>query len=862
MLEAGILIRQDTSYISNFVLVPPRTPEGTTRFAVDLRRLNEITIPDPYPTKSSNELFNYLSTATHYTSLDITKSYWTLKIPKEDIKYYGVYSPLGVLCFTRLPFGDINAMAYWQRIYDKIIREVLPHNAISYVDDLVIYTSAEKSEDQHLFLVEKMLQQFERYNLKFISNKSQICKSTIKFLGWKVSSQGKIPDPSNVNSILNRKIPDSIKNVKSFLGATGYFRQSIEGYAQLALPLTNLTKLKSTFQWTPDCQYSYDTIIHKLFTAPVLMLPQFDRTFHIYCDSSMEAMAGLIAQYDNNKRLRPIRFYSKKWPYFKRQKSINLLELQAVCYTLLGNSDILALSDIIVYTDNKSIISIFNNSTDPQFTRYISYISSFKVVFKHIKSCQNNVADDMTRCEILEQEIQDVNILNVDPILIETESKAKQSDYLKKRNETFINAQKNDPYIQSLIREFPNIDKDKFIILNNILYKKVQRKNAELSKDVLLPILPKNMVHEYLTSIHDFLGHFGIQKTILFAKDSFYWEGMEDDITKFIKSCEACQLQKAVRDQHPAFERILVPQEPFSIVCLDIMGPLKDGQNKTYVVNTIDTTTRYWIPYLVEDQCCDTIIAGLISNVITKFGAMKYLLMDNQSSLKTPQFQQILNKMNIQCIYTTPYHKTGNSLVERSFRTMENIISTLTAAEKKHNRKVNINFAEFIPQTALYYNVFPNMTTKMSPYELLFGRKPHLACSPPTPPVAQIDINPNIATSYYLLQEGWKLASEISMKIREQANQKLQYAEKSITIYEPGDKVIIYRPNAASKISTNFTKPYTVKYQEGKIVYLTKSTRGRPKMVHVYDVKPFIERERSFKTSEKVSSDVPITKQY
>uniref|UniRef100_A0A0K0G425 Integrase catalytic domain-containing protein n=1 Tax=Strongyloides venezuelensis TaxID=75913 RepID=A0A0K0G425_STRVS len=159
-------------------------------------------------------------------------------------------------------------------------------------------------------------------------------------------------------------------------------------------------------------------------------------------------------------------------------------------------------------------------------------------------------------------------------------------------------------------------------------------------------------------------------------------------------------------------------------------------------------------------------------------------------------------------------------------------------------------------------NVFPNMTTKMSPYELLFGRKPHLACSPPTPPVAQIDINPNIATSYYLLQEGWKLASDISMKIREQANQKLQNAEKSITIYEPGDKVIIYRPNAASKISTNFTGPYTVKYQEGKIVYLTKSTRGTPKMVHVHDVKPFIDRERSSKTSEKVSSDVPITKQY
>uniref|UniRef100_A0A0N5C2B1 RNA-directed DNA polymerase n=1 Tax=Strongyloides papillosus TaxID=174720 RepID=A0A0N5C2B1_STREA len=395
-------------------------------------------------------------------------------------------------------------------------------------------------------------------------------KPTLKFFGWKISSQSRIPDPSKVKSILNRKVPDSIKNVKSFLEATRYFHQSIEGYAQLALPITNLTKLKSIFQWTPDCQHSYDATIHKPSTPPVLMLPQFDRALHIYYGSSMEAMNELTAQYDNNKSPHPIRFYFKTWPYFKRQKSINLSELQAACYTLLDKSDILSLSNIIGYTDNESIISIFNNSTGP--------------------------------------------------------------------------------HAQSILNKPPDIDTNKSIILNNILCKKIERKNIELPKDVPLPIFLKETKHEYLTSIHDFLGHFGIQKTILFSKNSFYHEGMDDDIIKFINSCEISKLQKDLKDQHHAFERTL----------------------KIYDTNTVDTTTRFWIPYLTKDQFYDTIIAGLISNVITIFGAMKYFLMDNQSSLKTPQYQQLSNKMSTQCINTKLHHKTGNSLVKRSFYMISN----------------------------------------------------------------------------------------------------------------------------------------------------------------------------------------------
>uniref|UniRef100_A0A0N5BF03 Reverse transcriptase domain-containing protein n=1 Tax=Strongyloides papillosus TaxID=174720 RepID=A0A0N5BF03_STREA len=99
LLENNIVVMKDTPYVTNFILVQSRHKKDDIRFAVDLRALNEITQPDLYVTKTPNELMNYLGEAELFSSLDIHRAFWSMKIPEENIGYYGVFTPLGTICF-------------------------------------------------------------------------------------------------------------------------------------------------------------------------------------------------------------------------------------------------------------------------------------------------------------------------------------------------------------------------------------------------------------------------------------------------------------------------------------------------------------------------------------------------------------------------------------------------------------------------------------------------------------------------------------------------------------------------------------------------------------------------------------------
>ena len=97
------------------------------------------------------------------------------------------------------------------------------------------------------------------------------------FLGHVVSKEGTKPDPSKIVAVLRFPKPNTVTNVISFLGLTGYYRKYIREYSRLASPLFELTKKDVSFVWNQDCQQAFDALKRALVEAPILVRPDFEK---------------------------------------------------------------------------------------------------------------------------------------------------------------------------------------------------------------------------------------------------------------------------------------------------------------------------------------------------------------------------------------------------------------------------------------------------------------------------------------------------------------------------------------------------------------------------------------------------------
>jgi hypothetical protein len=84
--------------------------------------------------------------------------------------------------------------------------------------------------------------------------------------------------------------------IQSFLGLVGYYRRFIEGFSKIAKPITSLLEKGKEFKWTRECQESIDQLRSKLMAAPVLIMPDLQKNFDIYCDASRQGLGCVLMQ--------------------------------------------------------------------------------------------------------------------------------------------------------------------------------------------------------------------------------------------------------------------------------------------------------------------------------------------------------------------------------------------------------------------------------------------------------------------------------------------------------------------------------------------------------------------------------------
>ncbi|CAF0976548.1 unnamed protein product, partial [Brachionus calyciflorus] len=306
MSDANVIEESDSPFASPVVLV--RKKDGTYRFCIDFRKLNEQTIKDAYPIPRIDEVIEPVFDAKIFTIIDLIQGYWQVEIDEQDKHKTAFITTSGLYHFNKMPFGLCNAPATFQRLMNKVLTGILWKRCIVYLDDIIIYA---KTFSDHLEALEEVFKRLSRAGLKIKLSKYHFITNTVRYLGFLITADGLKADPSKVSAILNVEVPKNVKDVRAFLGMASYYRRFMPNFSHIAEPLTNLTHKKITFKWTQECDISFNEIKKLLTKAPVLKLPDVDKPFILQCDASGKALGAVLAQINADGYVQPIAYASR-----------------------------------------------------------------------------------------------------------------------------------------------------------------------------------------------------------------------------------------------------------------------------------------------------------------------------------------------------------------------------------------------------------------------------------------------------------------------------------------------------------------------------------------------------------------------
>jgi hypothetical protein len=269
--------------------------DDTQRMCVEYRLLNEVTIKNKYPLPLIEDLFDQMRGAKVFSKIDLHSGYHQMKIRWSDIPKTAFTTRYGLCEYTVMSFGLTNAPAYFLYLMNKVFMEYLDKLVVVFIDDILIYSKTEEEHEEHLRFV---LQKLREHQLYAMFSKCDFWLKEVSFLGHIITDGGISVDPAKVEDVLKWEPPRIVKEMRSFLGLAGYFRRFIEGFSKIVKPITTLMEKDREFKWTDACQDSFEELKRRLTMAPVLLMPNLQKGFDIYCDESRQGLGCVLMQRD------------------------------------------------------------------------------------------------------------------------------------------------------------------------------------------------------------------------------------------------------------------------------------------------------------------------------------------------------------------------------------------------------------------------------------------------------------------------------------------------------------------------------------------------------------------------------------
>nr|CAH8864708.1 unnamed protein product [Trichobilharzia regenti] len=322
-------------------------------------------------------------------------------------------------------------------------------------------------------------------------------------------------------------------------------------------------------------------------------------------------------------------------------------------------------------------------------------------------------------------------------------------------------------------------------------------------------LVPRLKVPEVIRLVHQQLGHAGQRKTEHAVRQRFWWPLLHHDVTEFCRNCATCAQIKQPKASPRAPLVPMLTEAPNHRVGVDVMGPITTSRRgNRYILVMVDYFTKWCEAVPLRQQDALTIGRAFIDNWVSRFGAPLYLHSDQGAAFESYLLAHICNTFGIRKTHTTPYHPQGNGLVERTNRTIKNLISAFLCNAPENT------WDEVLPQCLLAYRSSMHSSTGFSPAMLLFGQELRLPVEIQTPllPYEKIDCIPYVRHLRHHLEVAYNLARRHLQSSSDQQKTNYDRFARGPT-YSLGDYVWLHRPSVPAGSCPKFYAPWQGPYE-------------------------------------------------
>lgn len=752
MLHDGIIRPSRSPYNSPVWIVPKKldaSGKKKFRLVIDYRKLNQKTISDRYPIPDTSTILANLGKMKYFTTLDLASGFHQIPLNDNDIEKTAFSVNNGKYEFVRLPFGLKNAPAIFQRVMDDVLHEYIGKICYVYIDDIIIFGETLEEQLKNLKII---LETLRKANFKIQSDKSEWLKTEVEFLGFIVSKNGLKPNPKKIESIQNYPEPRNLKELRAFLGLSGYYRRFVKNYAKIAKPLTRYLKGENghrqiskneskNFNITLDNEgkKAFKLLKEILSSEDVLAFPDFNKPFLLTTDASNKAIGAVLSQNFHDGE-RPITFISKTLSSTEENYATNEKEMLAIVWALHTLRNFIYGHKVVIYTDHQPLtFTISPKNNNAKLKRWKAFIEEHdhEIFYKPGKA--NVVADALSRIQI--------NSLTA------TQHSADDDDSsFIPSTEAPINVFKNQLFFKigtksryGLVVPFDNYKRHIFIeprfsrdflkqqlkkylnpnVINGIYTDEpIMGEIQEIFKETFNPRLMKvrysqikvqdlnnqeNQLEE-IKKIHQF-AHRNAKENAEQLLKHYYFPKMTKMVEQFVNTCDICKTEKYQRNPQKFIPfKTPIPTYPSQIIHIDIFTYDQDN----LFLTSIDKFSKYLKYKAIESKSLLDIEDALL-DLIHEWNIPKTIIMDNESSFNSNIIEQRLRDLNIE-IYKTPINRSEtNGQIERCHSTLREIARCL----KKETPQIDI--PQLIRSSVYKYNNTIHSFVKNTPHNIYIG---------------------------------------------------------------------------------------------------------------------------------------------